>query len=352
MDEFAGWVPDGTFESFRTDLGLTYTQASAVLVAGAPGAIFGNVFAVLADYRSRRVIATSGAFGFAASLAVFGLASEFAVLLFASFTLGCASSALCDGTEVALIDLAEDEAPAQISRAFLLGAIGDVLGPVLLIVVAASGFSWRVAFSVAAVTVAAYGLWLATFRFPPPRPHLDHSPRDGLRLIVRDPRVWYFGVLALLLGPLDEDALAFLIAYLERDHGLSVAAANAVAAASVVGALIGFVSTSRHGYRPPARAMRNQMAVIAASLFAAVLVANVWVIVAAEFVFGFAVARYWIALKTRIVQLYPDRVGSVNAVVSTIEYSAFLLPVFAGYLADTFGVRAGFGISAIVAVVT
>ena len=38
--------------------------------------------------------------------------------------------------------------------------------------------------------------------------------------------------------------------------------------------------------------------------------------------------------------------------MSTIEYSAFLLPVFAGRLADTIGVRAGFALSAVVAVVT
>jgi MFS family permease len=38
--------------------------------------------------------------------------------------------------------------------------------------------------------------------------------------------------------------------------------------------------------------------------------------------------------------------------VSTIEYSAFLLPVLAGRLSDSFGVRAGFALSAVVAVVT
>ncbi len=49
------------------------------------------------------------------------------------------------------------------------------------------------------------------------------------------------------------------------------------------------------------------------------------------------------------MRLYPDRVGSVQAVVSTIEYSAFLLPVLAGRLSDSVGVRAGFGLSAVVA---
>ncbi len=350
MDEFAGFLPHGAFESFRADLRLTYTQASIVLVAAAPGAIAGNVFSVLADYRSRRVIATGGALGFAVALAGYAVAPSWAVMVVASFVLGCASSAMCDATDVALVDLAGEEIPALVSRQFIFGAIGDLCGPLLLIVVSLTGLSWRVAFAVGAATVLLYGAWLATFSFPPPPGReAEHSPREGLRPILRDPRVWYFGVLAMLLSALDEDAFAFLISYLERDHGLTPAAAIAVGAASIVGALAGFITTSRAGYRPPRRAMRNQMAVITASLVVAVFVANVWLIVAAELVFGFAVARYFIALKTRIVRLYPDRVGSVQAVVSTIEYSAFLLPVLAGRLADTVGVRAGFGSSAVVA---
>ena len=59
-----------------------------MLVAAAPGAITGNVFAVLADYRSRRVIATGGAFGFAAALAGFALAPTWLGLVAASFALG------------------------------------------------------------------------------------------------------------------------------------------------------------------------------------------------------------------------------------------------------------------------
>jgi MFS family permease len=324
-----------------------------VLVAAAPGAIVGNVFAVLADFRSRRLIASGGALGFAVALAVFGLAQSFPVLLVASFVLGCASSAMCDATEVALVDLAGDEPASQLSRSSLFGAVGDLLGPLLLIAVAAAGVSWRFAFAIGATTAAVYGVWLACCGFPPPHAHAEHnSMRATLTPIARDPRVWYFGVLAMLLGPLDEHALAFLIAYLERDVHASTATATAIASASIVGALLGFLTTSRPGYRPPERAMLNESILIAISLVAAVALRSVAVILVAEFVFGYAVARYWIALKTRIVGLHPQRVGSVNAVVSTIEYSGFLFPILAGHLADEFGVRVGFGFSAFVGVLT
>lgn len=353
MDEFAGFLPTGTFESFRTDLGLTYTQASAVLTIAAPGAIAGNVFAVLADYRSRRVIATCGAVGFAFALAGFGLAHSFVLLLAASFAYGVASTAMVDATEVALVEIAGDETSAQISRAHLFGAAGDLLGPLLLIGVAAAGLSWRVALGVGAGVAALYAVWLACCPLPAPRPRATgETAREGLRPIIRNPQVWYLGVLALMLGPMDEHALAFLIAYLEHDFGASTAAATSVALASVAGSVVGFLSTSRRGYRPAERTMRNQAALLAITTIASIAVHSIVVIVVAEFVFGIAIARYFIALKTRIVGLYPDRVGSMNAVISTIEFSGFVLPLVAGRIADAFGVRAGFGFSALIAAAT
>ena len=261
---------------------------------------------------------------------------------------------MCDATDVALVDVAGEETAAQFSRAFIFGGVGDLLGPLLLIAISLTGLGWRVAFGVSAATVAIYASWLATFEFPPPPGrHAEHTARAGLRPIVRDRRVWYFGVLAMLLGALDEDALAFLIAYLERDHGLSTAGAVSVAAASVVGRarrlhLHGQEGLPTAGARDAprdddhrgvtARCGGDRQRVGDRRRRAGLRVRG-----------G---ARYWIALKTRVVGLYPDRVGSVQAVVSTIEYSAFLLPVFAGRLADTIGVRAGFALSAVVAVVT
>jgi predicted MFS family arabinose efflux permease len=354
VDEFAGFLPTGTFESFRTDLGLTYTQASAVLTAAAPGAIAGNVFSVLADYRSRRVIASLGAAGFAVALATFGFAHSFTLLLVASFAYGCAATAMVDATEVALIDLAGDAPASQISRAHLFGAAGDLVGPLLLIGVAAAGVSWRLALVLGAAVTGVYAVWLACSPLPPPRRAAEQLTRTGPgpASIIRDRELWFLGVLALMLGPMDEHALAFLIAYLGQDFGLSTAAATSVALVSVAGSVVGFLTTSRNGYRPAARTMRNQAALLALATIAAVGVHNIAVIVVAEFLFGIAIARYYVALQTRIVRLYPDRVGTVNAVVSTIEFSGFVLPLVAGRIADTFGVRAGFGTSAAIACAT
>ena len=259
-------MPAGTFESFRADLGLSYTQASAVLVAAAPGAIVGHR---LLDPRrlpqSPRHRRRAGAFGFAAALALYGVAQTFPLLVVASFALGCAATAMCDATELALVDISGDDAPAAVSRSHFFGAIGDLLGPVALIVAAAAGIGWRAVFLACAALVLAYAIWMSTLTFPPPHAHENGRARDGLRDVVRDRRVWFCAIASLLLGPLDEPFLAFLIADLERARGQSTAIATAVALAWTAGSMLALATSSRPGYRPNGRALPRYAALLSAS---------------------------------------------------------------------------------------
>jgi len=80
VDETAWFLPSGTLEQFRADLGLTYAEAGTVLALAAPGAIVGSVFSAAADHRSRRLIAAGGALGFGVALAAFAAGGSFAEL--------------------------------------------------------------------------------------------------------------------------------------------------------------------------------------------------------------------------------------------------------------------------------
>src|SRR5262249_25735871 len=213
-----------------------------------PGAIAGNVFSVLADHRSRRVIATGGALGFAAALTLFGVAQSFVALLGAGFLYGCAATAMVDPAEIALVDLTGDDAPSYISRSHFLGSVGDLLGPVAFIVADACGLSWRAVFLGGAALTTAYAVWIATLTFPPPHPEEhDTTPAGGLRAVARDRRVWFYGFLCLLLGPLEEPFVALLLSYLQRVRGLSPGGATAIALAWSIGAMVALASTSRAG---------------------------------------------------------------------------------------------------------
>ncbi|RPI04406.1 MAG: hypothetical protein EHM63_10050 [Actinobacteria bacterium] len=66
-------------------------------------------------------------------------------------------------------------------------------------------------------------------------------------------------------------------------------------------------------------------------------------------VFGFGIIGFWTALQSRVLKLRPGQAGTVSAVVSTIEYSGFLLPIGIGAVVDAHGLRAGLGCYAILA---
>ena len=84
-----------------------------MLVAAAPGAIAGTVFSVLADYRSRRVIAAGGAFGFAAALAVYGLRNVVPDARRRVVRARLRGDGALRRDRVALVDVSGDDAPPR-----------------------------------------------------------------------------------------------------------------------------------------------------------------------------------------------------------------------------------------------
>jgi MFS family permease len=268
-------------------------------------------------------------------LFTFGAAPGFAVLVVASFFTGMSAHALISGTELALIDEAGDAVTAYFARSMVFGAAGAALGPALLILATASGFGWRAAFVACAIPMLAYAVWLLTLAFPAPaRP--EARVARAMRPILRDRRVWYAGLLAFLVGPLQQPFTAFVIAYLQH-AGATASLAISVQVGWVAGSVLAALAASR--LDTEAGGMANPaLALLGSTLLA--LVPIVPVVMLALFVNGFAMTRFFLALKTRVRWLHTDRVGSVGGVVATLEFSSFLLPIGAGALADAFGIGA------------
>jgi FSR family fosmidomycin resistance protein-like MFS transporter len=347
-DESAGFLIPGSFESFRSELDLSYAQAATILAAGAPGAIVANGFSIAADYVSRRVIAAGGAFGFAAALAVFATTDSYLLLVAASFAIGVAASAMVDASELALVDLSGDDLPRMLGAQNFMGSIGDLAGPLVIIVAAALGFGWEAPFLFGAVLMAAFGAWLAMSPLPPPHRADDHpTPRRAIAEIVRDRRVWVYGAMAALLGPLDEPFLAFLIARLQRTDGLSAAGATAIAMVTIVGALIGSAQQARHA--PPTPPLMRPAITVAVAVTLVAVAPSALLVLPGALVFGFGIIGFWTALQARVLKLRPGQAGTVSAVVSTIEFSGFLIPIGIGVVVDMYGLRAGLACYAVLA---
>ena len=352
FDELAAFLPAGTLESLRGGLGLSYAQAGAVLAAIGPGAVVGGVFAAAADTHSRRVIAAGGAFGFAASLAVFAGGASFPVLAVASFGMGMASTAMVDGAEVALVDLAGNDLRRCLARGNLLGTLGALAGPALIAAAVAAGLSWRVVFAAVAVLMALYGLAMAATPLPPPptgpAPADDDPPdtRDDVSPIsvLRDPAVWTVGVLTVLLTPFDETFVGFVIALLERVRGASPAVATGVAVLGISGGLLSFTALSRRFEAV------DDGDLLAASVWAMTLGAAAVallpylpVVAAGAFLVSVGLNLGWLAVQHRSLTVRPGQVGRTKAVLNGIEVGGFWIPIAIGALADRAGLRIALG---------
>ena len=356
-DESAVFVPFGTLESFRADLGLTYAQAGAVLAAIAPGALVGGVFAAAADRYSRRVIAAGGAFGFALALAMFAVSGTFATLLLGGLVMGVASTAMVDAAEVALVDMAGDDLRRWLARSNLLATVGGLLGPALVAGAVLLGLSWRAAFGVGAVLMTLYALALAGAPLPAPAASPadeddDGAGRPGLRDVLRDPAVWVMGLIGLLMVPFDEPLVGFTIALLEQERGASAATATIVAFVGISGGVLAFTVLARKfECVPDPRLLLWSVVTMTAGAVTIAVVPVLAVVAVAGLVTGVGLNLAWLAVQHRSLLLRPGQVGTTKAVLGAVESTGSWLPIGVGAVADgagltwavgTFGIAGGF----------
>jgi predicted MFS family arabinose efflux permease len=183
---------------------------------------------------------------------------------------------------------------------------------------------------------------------PPPHDHDEReSPRRAVASILRDRRVWVFGVMAMLLGPLDEPFLAFLIAHLQRTDGMSRTIATAIAMLTVVGAAIGALEQARRA--PPNPPLVRPALIVAVAVTSIALAPTAVLVLPGAVVFGFGMIGFWTALQARVLLLRPGQAGTVSAVVSTIEFAGFVIPIGIGVVVDAHGLRAGIACYAVLA---
>ena len=345
-DEWFTFFPAGALSAIQADVGLSYAQGGAVLAGLTLGGVLGLALIVASDYVSRRLLASAGALVYGGCLLLFASAQRFEVLLLATLLWAAASDAFVHGSQVALVDLAEEDALVPLlARQHAFAYVGDLLGPLTLAAAALLGLDWRLVFALAGGLMVVYAGWLATQ--PLPRPHPPEqlaNPFAGMLAVLRDRRVLLLGGAALLYGLLDEPLLGFTIAYLERVRQATAAEATAVALAIVGGGLAGSLTVERWAeWAGERRLVLIAPAALVAALALVVALPAVPLIALAGFSFGLCGAAFYAVLEAAYLGLRPGQAGSTEAVVSTIALAGAAFPPLAGRLADTYGLAAGLG---------
>jgi predicted MFS family arabinose efflux permease len=345
-DETFGFFPAGTLAQVRTEVGLSFQQAGLLLALLGAGGVLGSIFEVAADHVSRRLLASLGAFVYAAAMVAFGLGHSFAVLAGASFVWGAASDAFVHGAEVALVDVAGGRLTSALGRQHAFASAGDVLSPILVAAALGAGLGWRPLFLAGGITMVGYAFWLSRQPLPPPHPRdVRGRPLPGVMSALRDPRILILGLAVSVFGPLDEPFLGFLIIFLQKIRGVTPSVANLVAAAVLAGGLVGYTVTLRLATGRSGRAV-----LVAASLVVLITVAgmvmlpDVGVVAVLGLGFGAGGAIFWTVVRSIVLRLRPGQAGTTSAVVSAIGLPAVAFPALVGTVADWRGLDTAMGL--------
>lgn len=347
-DETVAFLPFGALESIRHDVDLTYAQAGFLLALYPGIGLLATPFGAFADQVSRRAMAAIGGLGYGAGLLLFAAAEDFATLVIAVVLMGFAGDALVSAVEVSLVDAVGENVEAAFARVNLLGAIGDLVGPLLLAGALATGLGWRAAFWVAGASMVLYGLVLASQHFPPPHPHPDgHPPLRALLSVARDRRVLKAGLITAIISAFDDTFVGFALAFLTVARDVDAAVASLAAGAGMLGGIAASAWASRSnrrrlGLRPTAIAI--VVGVVAVLAAPHVIVAAVGLAVV-----GAAMILAWITHQARFMTLRPGQAGATSSVVDAVGQLAILVPLIIGPAADSWGLAVAMSIYVVAA---
>jgi predicted MFS family arabinose efflux permease len=342
------YLPYAAVESIRADVDLSYAQAGFLLFLYPGIGLLTTPFGVLVDRANRRLLAALGGTGYGAGLCLFAAAGNFWTLFAAVCVMGTLGDLLVQAAEVSLVEVAGDNAEPALARANLLGAVGDLAGPLLLAAALWTGLGWRAAFWAAGLAMVAYGLTLATRPLPTPSPDEEQSALDSFLAVVKDRRVILAGLLVALIVAFDDTFVGFAMAYLITDDMSPVVATVATGAGMAGGVAAAAWASRTNGRRV---SLRTCALVLTAGVLLLVLIPTAAIAAISMALVGAAVNLAWIILQARYMTLRPGQTGTTSAVAEAVSQIGVTTPLITGVLADQAGLPTAMWLYVVLALV-
>jgi predicted MFS family arabinose efflux permease len=322
----------------QRDLATSYAGLTTLilLVPGLISLVLDPPLLILADRWSRRRMIAGGLAVMAIAAGAAAVSPDAITLALALAASGVAATAVVGLAEATLIDARPDARAATMTRWMLLGLLGDVAAPLLLITAGALGAGWRGA----SIAIAARPI-------PPPPPTADAADADGgppeglvatLRKTVRNRKLVVWLAVLVLCDLLDEILVVLASLHLRDVLGAGPGWRTAVIAAFVGGGAIGLVVVERLLKRiAPLRLLAACGAACTAAyvawLCAPTPLASTVLMVAV----GATAAPLYPLTSAQAYAMHTGRAGAVIAVSHLFAPVALALPWVCGAVADRFG---------------
>lgn len=183
LDEMIDGLCGAAWPLIRNDLHIDYAQVGMFLtIPSVVSSTIEPIIGIWGDIGQRRQLILVGGVGFAGALLLISLSHNFSLLLAAFVLFYPASGCFVSLSQATLMDIEPTRHEQNMTRWELVGSVGNVIGPLVLVVAVALHQSWRSAFFILAVlTVWLLGMvWKYRKAIPAPSSQVD-EPMQGLR---------------------------------------------------------------------------------------------------------------------------------------------------------------------------
>jgi FSR family fosmidomycin resistance protein-like MFS transporter len=340
----------------RDSLHLSYAQVGLLLTVGECTAmLIDPVVSLFSDRGSKRWPVLVGVLGTAAGFALAATAQSFTGMLVAFALLAPANAVGISLAQAALVDAAPEAAPRTVTRWTAMGAVGDLLSPLLFAAWTFRGLEWRPLFGLVAGVWLVVAVLLWPLRFPQAGVAAE-TPADqpapglfaGLKPALRSSRLLRWAAVLLVVDLLDEVWIGFAALFLTDVVRLTPTAASLALSAQMGGAILGLFMLDRLLSR--FRGERLLPALACLTLVGTLLFLNVrtfgWAS-AALLLIGLGAAGWYPIAKAAAYATLPGRTGTVLAVLGITAPFEAALPAVVGAVASRWGIHASMGLLAL-----
>lgn len=350
LDELVTGLPIVGLPLVRTQFNLNYTQVGLLFTVGAFVTMLLDPFInLLSDRSSKRYWILGGLCITVIGFALSANASNFVVLLLAFTLIAPASSTAIELSQAALVDQQPGESTRAMTRWTLMSSIGDLLAPLTITLIAGLHSGWPQICWLAALLWFNPLLALSIQRFPASttqretEDERESSMLTELRLALHTPGLLRWAMLSIIPSMVDEVFLGFATLYLHDQLHVNQVTIGLIVALLMFCSLLSLYLMERLLFKrySPHHLLLWLSALTLVGMIAFLTTHVLWLAIIALCMIGVGAVSWYPLAKGQAYALYPERSGTVLAVISLFNPIETALPGIIGLIATHFGLITG-----------
>lgn len=331
----------------RNQLHLSYTQIGLLLgIGGFSALLLEPVIDLLSDRTSRRHWILGGLAIVVASFVLAGSAGNFLLLLLAFALIDPSASTALGQSQAALIAHNPYESTRTMTHWTIAAGIGDLLSPLVVGMLVSFHQSYTTLFYLGALLWFLPAIVMYRQRFPAEaNKQVEDNAAEvsllaGFREALHHLQLLRWAMLTIIPTMMDEVLLGFQTLYLHDVLQVSQLAISLIVALAMGSALLMLVLLDRVLlHRFSARQLLIYSSVFClAGVISFLTVRSLWLTIPAMLLINSTAMLWYPVAKGQAYMTFPERTGTVRAVISLLGIPFVFLPTLTGLLANQFGI--------------